>query len=113
MKCAKCGADNRGGRKFCAKCATLARLCSRCGAQNQPDEDFCGECAAPLAQTPGTPANKPNEAPIRIVEAPDAGSFDGERKTVTALFADIRGSTELERELDPEDARAVVDPCCV
>src|SRR5262249_25624180 len=32
------------------------------------------------------------------------------RKTVTALFADIKGSTELERDLDPEDARAIVDP---
>src|SRR5262249_50736927 len=57
MKCAKCSAENRQGRKFCAKCAApLARLCPRCGAQNQPDEDFCGECAAPLAQTPGASA---------------------------------------------------------
>jgi class 3 adenylate cyclase/predicted ATPase len=36
--------------------------------------------------------------------------IDGERKTVTALFADIKGSTELIRELDPEEARAVIDP---
>jgi class 3 adenylate cyclase len=36
--------------------------------------------------------------------------IDGERKTVTALFADIKGSTELMRELDPEEARAIVDP---
>ena len=28
----------------------------------------------------------------------------------TALFADIKGSTELMRDLDPEDARAIVDP---
>ena len=36
--------------------------------------------------------------------------LDGERKTVTALFADIKGSTELMRDLDPEEARAIVDP---
>jgi predicted ATPase/class 3 adenylate cyclase len=36
--------------------------------------------------------------------------MDGERKTVTALFADIKGSTELMRDLDPEEARAIVDP---
>jgi class 3 adenylate cyclase/tetratricopeptide (TPR) repeat protein len=36
--------------------------------------------------------------------------LDGERKTVTALFADIKGSTELEQDLDPEEARAIVDP---
>jgi class 3 adenylate cyclase len=42
------------------------------------------------------------------VPAPEA--VDGERKTVTALFADIKGSTELMRDLDPEEARAVIDP---
>jgi class 3 adenylate cyclase len=36
--------------------------------------------------------------------------IDGERKTVTALFADIKGSMELMEDLDPEDARAIVDP---
>jgi predicted ATPase/class 3 adenylate cyclase len=40
--------------------------------------------------------------------APDM--TDGERKTVTALFADIKGSTELMRDLDPEEARAIIDP---
>src|SRR5207248_6086508 len=35
---------------------------------------------------------------------------DGERKTVTALFADIKGSTELLRDIDPEEARAIIDP---
>src|SRR5262249_37759186 len=35
---------------------------------------------------------------------------EGERKTVTALFADIKGSTELMRDIDPEVARAIVDP---
>jgi class 3 adenylate cyclase len=34
----------------------------------------------------------------------------GERKTLTALFADLKGSTELIRDLDPEGARAIVDP---
>jgi class 3 adenylate cyclase/tetratricopeptide (TPR) repeat protein len=85
-------------------------LCPRCGAQNEPDEDFCGECASPLTQTPAAPAKKPGEAPIRIVEAPGAENLDGERKTVTALFADIKGSMELMEELDPEEARAIVDP---
>ncbi|MBI3800894.1 MAG: AAA family ATPase, partial [Deltaproteobacteria bacterium] len=35
---------------------------------------------------------------------------DGERKTITALFADIKGSMELLEDLDPEDARRLVDP---
>ena len=40
----------------------------------------------------------------------DGAQLEGERKTVTALFADIKGSTELEQDLDPEEARAIVDP---
>jgi class 3 adenylate cyclase len=35
---------------------------------------------------------------------------DGERKTVTALFADIKGSMELMEDLDPEEACSIVDP---
>jgi class 3 adenylate cyclase len=35
---------------------------------------------------------------------------EGERKTVTALFADIKGSMDLIEDLDPEEARAIVDP---
>jgi class 3 adenylate cyclase len=42
-------------------------------------------------------------------EGPSA-SLEGERKTVTVLFADIKGSTELEQDLDPEQGRAIVDP---
>ena len=35
---------------------------------------------------------------------------DGERKTITALFADLKGSTALIEGLDPEEARAIIDP---
>ena len=38
------------------------------------------------------------------------GSTDGERKTITALFADLKGSKTLIEGLDPEDARAIIDP---
>jgi hypothetical protein len=38
------------------------------------------------------------------------GTNDGERKTITALFADIKGSTALIEDLDPEEARAIIDP---
>jgi class 3 adenylate cyclase len=41
---------------------------------------------------------------------PSPESLEGERKTVTALFADIKGSTDLIESLDPEEARAIIDP---
>ncbi len=46
----------------------------------------------------------------RIAAKGTPPALDGERKTVTALFADIKGSTELMEDLDPEEARAIIDP---
>ena len=118
MRCSKCGTDNREGRKFCAQCGQpLALRCPSCGAQNEPGERFCGDCGAALvgktepgaAQSPKGPsiASAISIAP----EQPEASMVsDGERKTVTALFADIKGSMDLIEDLDPEEARAIIDP---
>ena len=99
-RCTKCGADNREGAKFCSECATpFAVKCPRCGAADKPAAKFCDECAASL-----TPASTIPETVqlVRVVaEQAEASALDGERKTVTALFADIKGSTELMEDLDP------------
>jgi class 3 adenylate cyclase len=54
----------------------------------------------------------PTESEIRVRLEPQhpSATIEGERKTVTALFSDIKGSKELMRDLDPEVARAIVDP---
>jgi len=114
MRCAKCGSDNRDGRKFCSKCgAALARQCPRCGAPNEPGEDFCGECGTALAAStaPAATSSTQTTPEIRITpERQTSEAIDGERKTVTALFADIKGSMDLMENLDPEEARAIIDP---
>jgi class 3 adenylate cyclase len=51
-----------------------------------------------------------NDAPIRVADPPNPQDLEGERKTVTALFADIKGSMELMEDLDPEEARTIIDP---
>jgi class 3 adenylate cyclase/tetratricopeptide (TPR) repeat protein len=112
MRCANCKAENPHGKKFCGDCgAPLANLCPQCGADNPTGKRFCGECGTAL----GTPAaaaspKESKDSLIRVAEAPASGSLEGERKTVTALFADIKGSMELMEELDPEQARSMVDP---
>src|SRR6266849_1063530 len=119
IRCTKCGATNREGAKFCSECATaFAAKCPRCGAINAPSAKFCDECAAPLdaapragAANPSPVAREPGPTVHVTAEQADASRLiDGERKTVTALFADIKGSMELMEDLDPEEARAVVDP---
>jgi len=86
--------------------------CVQCGASNEPDEKFCGECGTALSVSPRPPAADPRPAPAVRFAPEDSGAQapDGERKTVTALFADIKGSMELMEDLDPEEARAIVDP---
>src|SRR5271155_6130803 len=119
MKCANCGAENPTGLKFCEQCAApFKKRCAQCGFENSSAARFCGECAAPLAGNPQANSSakalppRPSAPEIRITpEQPDASTaLEGERKTVTALFADIKGSTELMEDLDPEEARSIIDP---
>jgi class 3 adenylate cyclase/tetratricopeptide (TPR) repeat protein len=93
---------------FCGQCAAaLSLVCPKCRAENPPGFKFCGQCRTALTPATRTPA--PSKPLPAIPEADDA-AHEGERKTVTALFADIKGSTALEQDLDPEEARAIVDP---
>src|SRR6202790_2403945 len=113
MICSHCGAENPAGLKFCEQCATpFKRRCARCGFENTSAARFCGECATSLSAAAPELATQPGAIPavqplFKEVEAP---ALEGERKTVTAVFADIKGSTELMEDLDPEEARAIIDP---
>jgi len=112
MRCSKCGTDNPEGLKFCNECAApFGRRCSKCGFENLPAAKFCGECAAPLNASASRPPSQASAEAVRITAGADSQTIvDGERKTVTALFADIKGSMELMEDLDPEEARAIIDP---
>jgi len=116
MRCSKCGTNNPSTNNFCAKCGNaLAKHCAKCQAENPPTSDFCGKCGAPLTNGAGATdatSSPPGSAPaVRITsESSSADALDGERKTVTALFADIKGSMDLMEDLDPEEARAIIDP---
>jgi class 3 adenylate cyclase/predicted ATPase len=107
MRCPACATDNPDGMKFCGNCAApLGNQCPRCGFDNPRGFKFCGQCSAPLGA-----------APVRAARAEVPAERDGgaalgaeERKTVTALFADIKGSMDLIEGLDPEEARAIIDP---
>jgi class 3 adenylate cyclase/tetratricopeptide (TPR) repeat protein len=109
MRCSNCGFENPSGMKFCGQCTNaLALVCPQCQFENPPGFKFCGQCTTPLAVRGKAPRDN---SLTRISEAtPDAAVAAGERKTVTALFADIKGSMELMEDLDPEEARAIVDP---
>jgi class 3 adenylate cyclase len=109
MRCSKCGFDNPAGIKFCGQCTTpLSLVCPNCYFENPPGFKFCGQCTTALG--PGSTNPRWSNPPITVREADGAAALDGERKTVTALFADLKGSTELMADLDPEEARSIIDP---
>jgi class 3 adenylate cyclase len=83
--------------------------CPKCGAENPDSKRFCGDCGAAFQTAADGPPSRPAVS-AALSSAQGAELPEGERKTVTALFADIKGSTELMRDLDPEEARAIVDP---
>ncbi len=111
MRCSRCGIENPIGKKFCGDCgAPLANLCPQCGADNPAGQRFCGECGTALGASAAASAKKSEDTPIRVADTSGNENLEGERKTVTALFADIKGSMELMEDLDPEEARGIVDP---
>ena len=114
MQCARCHAENPAGMKFCGQCAApLVSVCPSCGAANLPGNKFCGQCAAPLAKATESRFESPESyTPKHLAEKilTSRGAMEGERKQVTVLFADLKGSLELLADRDPEEARKILDP---
>ncbi|GIW42400.1 MAG: hypothetical protein KatS3mg076_2977 [Candidatus Binatia bacterium] len=120
MTCPACRRENRAGRKFCAECgARLDLSCPSCGAVNEPGANFCGECGQNIGKAEGRKGRttaRPNPEPLsytpkhlaeKILRSRSA--LEGERKQVTVLFADVKGSMEIAGRLDPEDWHRILD----
>ena len=114
MKCPRCQHDSPEGARFCEECATpLARTCSNCGTALSAAAKFCHACAHPVPAGVGTLSRAPESyTPKHLAEKilTSKAALEGERKQVTVLFADLKGSMELLADRDPEEARKILDP---
>jgi class 3 adenylate cyclase len=116
MRCAQCHFENRDGVSFCEECgAKLELTCFACGAAVPPGRRFCGNCGqslslsvAGVSRFPSPDSYTPKHLAERILTSKAA--LEGERKQVTVLFADLKGSMELLADRDPEEARKILDP---
>ncbi len=117
MKCPRCQQENPPQARFCLGCgARLALACSACGTELPGGARFCLQCGQPVGgQSPapqakfGSPESyTPKHLAERILTSKAA--IEGERKQVTVLFADLKGSMELVTHRDPEEARKIIDP---
>ncbi len=111
VQCNRCGHENLPGSRFCAQCGNqLETVCPVCSAAAPPDARFCSNCGSSLKSEGASPPaagdltrHIPPEMLSKITEARSARTMQGERRTVTMLFADIQGSTAAAEGLDPED----------
>src|SRR5216684_247725 len=133
MRCPSCGVENAAGRKFCVECGgKLVLSCKACGTPHAPAEKFCGECGATLKEVESLQSRAKSEESgnvrlstldSRLTSDPRAytpkhladkilqskSALEGERKQVTVLFADVKGSMELAEQFDPEEFHQIMD----
>src|SRR5437868_2121177 len=117
MNCVRCQHESPSGAKFCAECgAPVARECTRCAAVLPSGAKFCPQCgqavdAAPAPNGEARFTSPADYTPKHIAEKilSSKATLAGERKHVTVLFADLKGSMELLADRDPEDSRRVLD----
>jgi class 3 adenylate cyclase len=118
MRCPSCQHENPPSQKFCGECGgRLLLVCRACGHANQGEHKFCGECGASLTADDSTASAAADASPSQR-QAPERhgnllasrSTMQGERKQVTVLFADLKGSMEMVADRDPEDARAILGP---
>ena len=84
--------------------------CSSCGRENRADARFCDNCGERLATpyvAPDVQLAVPSHLADKIREV--QRSLDGERKQVTVMFADVKGSMDLAEDVDPEDWRRILN----
>ena len=116
MQCPRGQRKSETGAKFCEECAApLARTCTSCGRQLSPTAKFCPECAHPagvVATSQARFTSPESYTPKHLAEKilTSKSALEGERKQVTVLFADLKGSMELLADRDPEEARKLLDP---
>src|SRR5690606_26062002 len=112
MECPNCQTINRSDARFCDQCGTAldaTTRCAFCGTVARPGADFCDRCGRSLADSeslsPQDTLQKyiPREV-LEVLRASQARSaMAGERRVVTMLFCDVKGSTMAASSLDPED----------
>lgn len=128
MNCPSCQHSNTNDARFCNQCGTALNAgCSQCGAENTPGSRFCNQCgnnlageAAPAVAPSSTRSNTsetsnsaapkdytPKHLADRILS--NRSALEGERKQVTVMFADLKGSLDLAEQVDAERWHEILD----
>ena len=121
MRCPKCNTQNPKGAKFCLNCAAkLVLACPQCGMELPHHAKFCFGCAAPIGGAPSEGMGERDWAAVKALQRlvpkefaerllATRGQVEAERRTVTILFSDVKGSTAIAEDLDPEDVLEIMN----
>jgi class 3 adenylate cyclase/tetratricopeptide (TPR) repeat protein len=114
MNCPNCQTANPDGAKFCRNCGnSLTLSCTNCKTPIAADDRFCTNCGQPTAvntTTDETRLNRLNKTlPTDLANKIRAAEVNSDRKVVTALFADVVGSTSLAEQFDAEEWTAIMN----
>jgi class 3 adenylate cyclase len=116
MRCMSCGSENPADASFCGDCAAplaSALSCPSCGKANPAKQKFCNGCGRSLggsadrSASPEPRSYTPKHLAEKILTSRSA--LEGERKQVTVLFADVKGSMDLAEQVDPEEWHRILD----
>jgi class 3 adenylate cyclase/tetratricopeptide (TPR) repeat protein len=85
--------------------------CPNCGASNPDAARFCNACGSPLDPSARRDVDPflPKELLAKLEAARAGRAMEGERRIVTMLFSDVKGSTAMAEDLDPEDWAEVMN----
>jgi len=107
MNCPTCGTENPPEANFCQNCGTELRLvCPICATPNPGVAQFCSHCGHRFGAEPKQA--DPDAPPPPVRRTPALGG-ESERRVVTILFVDVKGSTALAEQLDPEEWTEIID----
>jgi len=115
MICSYCQTDNPIEAKFCMNCGkSLVLTCSQCGKGNPPQAKYCINCGQPLFNSVEPivdPIQRyiPKEYAEKLEQARKFQTMKGERRIVTILFCDVKGSTAMAEKLDPEEWAEIIN----
>jgi len=118
MRCVHCGTENPEAASFCMNCAAPFTLtCPECGTELPPQAEFCYNCAAQVAVPSAVPSEAAARALGRLAPREFAerllatrGQVSKERRVVTILFSDVKGSTAMGRALSFSDIEVDSSP---
>ncbi len=112
MRCPSCERENQADARFCSGCGVpLCVVCAQCGRANDDDARFCNGCGAKLAANQVRSSAPRDYTPHHLAESilTQRAALEGERKLVTVLFADVKGSMEIAGQVDPEAWHQILD----